>query len=75
MTLQQFFRRARRNRHWHVQDGQVRCADGLCPLRASTVYLRDTRALQVAWLHRETAGWEHERVLYVLREGPSRHCG
>ena len=34
MTLKEFFRRVRRDRTWRVVNGQVRCADGLCPMAA-----------------------------------------
>lgn len=36
MTLKAFFRKVRRNRYWSVQwSGEVRCADGRCPLGAA----------------------------------------
>ncbi len=34
MTIKEFFRKARRSREWGLTLGQVRCADGMCPLGA-----------------------------------------
>ncbi len=85
MTLQEFFRKARRGRKWRVTRlGQVRCAKGDCPLAALSGEWNEVDAARALGLRVVTAAkiaraadsayhWDRPwllKQLGIIRKGP-----